>query len=276
MNRIVTLLAAASAAALATTALLTAAEAKTLRWSAPTDIATLDPYAQTESFTTAMLHHVFDPLVRRGRTMQLEPALATSWKTVKPDTWRFKLRQGVKFHNGKAFTADDVVASVTRLLDPGARARGNLSHGDQGREGRRLDRRYRHQGSLSAAAERPRRHLHHGQGVDGEDRLAEARQHRHRRHHLRVDHANGTGAVQARKPTSRTPAPRWSSNPDWWDKPEHNLKRIEFRPIKSDATRVAALLSGELDMIAPAPAAGSRAHRPRTAPSRWWRSRRCG
>ena len=107
----------------------TAVQAKTLRWSAPTDIATLDPYAHTESFTTSMLHHVFDPLVRRGRTMQLEPALATSWKTIKPDTWRFELRKGVKFHNGDAFTADDVVASITRLLDPGARARGNLSQG---------------------------------------------------------------------------------------------------------------------------------------------------
>ena len=123
MNRIAMLLAAVSAAAL----ISTAAEAKTVRWSAPTDIATLDPFAQTESFTTSMLHHVFDPLVRRGRTMQLEPALATSWKTVKPDTWRFELRKGGKFHNGNAFTADDVVASVTRLLDPGARARGNLS-----------------------------------------------------------------------------------------------------------------------------------------------------
>lgn len=102
-------------------------EAKTLRWSSPTDITTLDPYAHTESFTTSMLHHVFDPLVRRGRTLELEPALAVSWKNIKPDTWRFELRRNVKFHNGNPFTADDVVASFTRLLDPGARARGNIA-----------------------------------------------------------------------------------------------------------------------------------------------------
>jgi peptide/nickel transport system substrate-binding protein len=42
-------------------------------------------------------------------------------------------------------------------------------------------------------------------------------------------------------------------NPNWWDRPEHNVTRIEFRPIRSDATRVAALLSGELEMIVPAP-----------------------
>ena len=53
--------------------------------------------------------------------------------------------------------------------------------------------------------------------------------------------------------TSRIPRPSSSSTTAWWDKPEHNLKRIEFRPIKSDATRVAALLSGELDMVAPTP-----------------------
>src|SRR6478736_5182486 len=102
------------------------AEAKTLRWSSTTDITTLDPYAHTESFTTSMLHHVFDPLVRRGRTLELEPALAVSWKTVKPDTWRFELRKDVKFHNGNPFTADDVVASITRILDPDSRARGDL------------------------------------------------------------------------------------------------------------------------------------------------------
>src|SRR6476661_7089454 len=103
-----------------------AAEAKTLRWSSPTDITTLDPYAHTESFTTSMLHHVFDPLVRHGRNLELEPALAVSWKTVKPDTWRFELRKNVKFHNGNPFTADDVVASITRILDPTSRARGDL------------------------------------------------------------------------------------------------------------------------------------------------------
>jgi peptide/nickel transport system substrate-binding protein len=64
--------------------------------------------------------------------------------------------------------------------------------------------------------------------------------------------ANGTGPfkLESYQPDSRTVM---VANEAWWDKPQHNLKRIEFRPIRSDATRVAALLSGELDMIAPAP-----------------------
>ena len=81
-------------AALAVLSMVTAREAsaQTLRWSAPTDIVGMDPYSHTESFTTSMLHHVFDPLVRRGRTLQLEPALAVSWTNPAPDRWRVELR----------------------------------------------------------------------------------------------------------------------------------------------------------------------------------------
>ncbi|MGL4239589.1 MAG: ABC transporter substrate-binding protein, partial [Beijerinckiaceae bacterium] len=109
-------------------ALISAAEAKTLKWSSQGDIATMDPYAHTESFTSNMHHHIYDPLVRRGRDLQIQPGLATAWRIVEPNRWRFTLRQGVKFHNGNAFTADDVVASIARLLHPDARARGNLSN----------------------------------------------------------------------------------------------------------------------------------------------------
>ena len=64
--------------------------------------------------------------------------------------------------------------------------------------------------------------------------------------------AVGTGPfkLESYKPDAGT---TFVVNPDWWDKPQHNIDRIEFKPVKSDATRVAALLSGELDLIAPAP-----------------------
>lgn len=248
MNRIVTLLAAASAVALAATA----AGANTVRWSAPTDIATLDPYAQTESFTTAMLHHVFDPLVRRGRTMQLEPALATSWKTVKPDTWRFELRKGVKFHNGNAFTADDVVASVTRLLDPGARARGNLS---QVIRAEKVD-----DFTVDLVTKGPYPLLLNdlaGIYIMDKEWMEQTGSLKPGNIATGVSTAASTTAIgtgpfklESFKPDAGT---TMVVNPDWWDKPAHNVTRIEFKPIKSDATRVAALLSGELDLIAPAP-----------------------
>ena len=186
------------------------ATAQTLRWSSQGDIATMDPYAHTESFTSNVQHHVYDPLVRRNRKLEIEPALATSWKIVSPDRWRFTLRPGVVFHNGNPFTADDVVASVTRLLDPGARARGNLSNVDQGREGRRHHRRFRAQRALSAAAERPLRHLHHGQGVAHRERRAEARQHLYERHHLCLHAREWHGAVHAGELPARIPRQSWS------------------------------------------------------------------
>ncbi|MHB2169821.1 ABC transporter substrate-binding protein [Alsobacter sp. R-9] len=232
--------------------LATGASAQTLRWSAPTDVTTLDPYAHTESFTTSMLHHVFDPLVRRNRKLELEPALATSWKTVAPDTWRFELRKGVKFHNGNDFNADDVVASITRLLDPGARARGNLSTvtGVTKVDDYTVDIKTKGPYPLllndlagiyimdkewmeANGATKP------GNIATGVTTAASTA-------------AIGTGPfiVESFKPDVGM---NLVVNPNWWDKPEHNLKRIEFKPVKSDATRVAALLSGELDLIAPAP-----------------------
>jgi len=230
----------------------TVASAQTMRWSAPTDIATLDPYAQVESFTTSMLHHVFDPLVRRSRKMELEPALAVSWKTVAPDTWRFELRKGVKFHNGNAFTADDVVASINRLLDPGARARGNLAtvSGVTKVDDFTVD--------IKTKGPYPLL-LNDLAGIYIMDKewMEETGSIKPGNISTGVTTAAsttavGTGAfkVESFKPDVGT---NLVVNPDWWDKPEHNLKRIEFKPIKSDATRVAALLSGELDLIAPAP-----------------------
>ena len=227
-------------------------EAKTLRWSSPTDITTLDPYAHTESFTTSMLHHVFDPLVRRGRNLELEPALAVSWKNVKPDTWRFELRRDVKFHNGNPFTADDVVASFTRLLDPGARARGNIATVVKAEK---ID-----DFTVDIVTKGPYPLLLNDlagvyildkEWMEANDALKPG--------NIATGvttaastNAIGTGPfkVESYKPDAGT---NFVVNPNWWDKPQHNLTRIEFKPVKSDATRVAALLSGELDLIAPAP-----------------------
>jgi peptide/nickel transport system substrate-binding protein len=228
------------------------AEAKTLRWSSPTDITTLDPYAHTESFTTSMLHHVFDPLVRRGRNLELEPALAVSWKNVKPDTWRFELRRDVKFHNGNPFTADDVVASFTRLLDPGARARGNIATVVKAEKVDDFTVDIVTKGPyplllndlagvyiLDKEWMEANDALKPGNIATGVTTAASTS-------------AIGTGPfkVESYKPDAGT---NFVVNPAWWDKPQHNLTRIEFKPVKSDATRVAALLSGELDLIAPAP-----------------------
>ena len=107
-------------------------------------------------------------------------------------------------------------------------------------------------GPLSAAAERPLRHfIMDKEWLAANDALKPGNTST-ASPPIASTHANGTGPfmLESYQPDSKTVL---VVNEKWWDKPEHNLKRIEFRPIKSDATRVAALLSGELDMVAPAP-----------------------
>ncbi|WP_164882448.1 ABC transporter substrate-binding protein [Paenirhodobacter populi] len=73
-----------------------------------------------------MLNHVYEGLVRYDRNLKLEPALATSWEIVSPTTWRFHLREGVKFQDGAEFTAEDVQASLKRASDPKSPLKGNI------------------------------------------------------------------------------------------------------------------------------------------------------
>ncbi len=113
-------------AAVAAFALNGAVEAKTLKWGSAREIASLDPYSYGETFTLAVLNHVYEGLVRYTGDLKIEPALAESWETVNPTTWRFKLRKNVKFHNGNPFTADDVIASLARVTHETSPLKGNL------------------------------------------------------------------------------------------------------------------------------------------------------
>ncbi len=92
--------------------------AKTFKWASQGDILTLDPHSQNEGLNIVANLWVYDALVRYDEKFEVTPALATSWEQVTPTLWRFKLREGVKFHDGSAFTADDVVFSINRALAP--------------------------------------------------------------------------------------------------------------------------------------------------------------
>jgi peptide/nickel transport system substrate-binding protein len=229
-----------------------AVDARTLRWSAQGDIATFDPYAHTESFTSNVLHHVYDPLVRRGKELQIEAALATAWRQVAPDRWRFELRRNVRFHDGAPFSADDVVASLARLMDPAARARGNVSQVERVEKVDDFTVDFVTKGPyplllndltgvfiMNRAWLEANNATRPGNITTGTTTFAST-------------NANGTGPfrLESYRPDQATIL---TVNPNWWDRAEHNLTRVEFRPIRSDATRVAALLSGELDLIVPAP-----------------------
>ncbi|HEY4315999.1 MAG TPA: ABC transporter substrate-binding protein [Herbaspirillum sp.] len=111
-------LALALAPVLAVTALAglapAAADAAELKIGLFADISTLDPHFNNIAPNVAMSTHLFDALVNVDADGHLVPGLATSWKTINPTTWEFKLRHGVKFHDGSEMTAEDVVFSLDR------------------------------------------------------------------------------------------------------------------------------------------------------------------
>ncbi|MEO0561625.1 MAG: ABC transporter substrate-binding protein [Chloroflexota bacterium] len=83
-----------------------------------TDAASLDPQLQNDAFTTSILNNVFDTLIYRSQELALEPGLATAWENVEDTVWELTLREGVTFHDGDAFNAEDVKFSLERPLDP--------------------------------------------------------------------------------------------------------------------------------------------------------------
>lgn len=240
---------AAAVAALATCGV---AEAKTLKWGAAREIVSLDPYSYGDTFTLSVLNHVYEGLVRYTGDLKIEAALAESWETVSPTTWRFKLRRGVKFHNGSEFDADDVIASLARVSHPTSPLKGNLP---AYKSSRKID---SHTVEIEVDGPYPlllndltniyifdKEWLEAnnstlptdaGKGVEG----------------FATNNANGTGPfrVESRRVDARTV---FVVNPGWWDRPRHNITRIEFSPISSAATRVAAMLSGEIDFTNVAP-----------------------
>ncbi|MEM7259724.1 MAG: ABC transporter substrate-binding protein, partial [Pseudomonadota bacterium] len=106
------------ATAIAAAAVGTVAQAETLRWARAGDALTLDPHAQNEGPTSAMLHQIMEPLVMRDMTGAVVPALATSWAPSEdnPNVWVFNLREGVKYHDGADFDSEDVVFSLNRAM----------------------------------------------------------------------------------------------------------------------------------------------------------------
>ena len=237
-------------ACLSATAL--SANAKTLRWSNEGDVTSMDPYAFYTTSNASFLQNIYEPLVRLDKELKLEPALAVSWEVIEPTTWRFKLRSGVKFHDGRSFGADDVVASLKRAGDPNSPYRVALS---AVKDVVKID-----DLTIDVLVKAPYPLLLNdlaavfimSQGWMAEHNSLEAINPAKGEDSYASMHANGTGPfmLKSRRPDAETIL---TSNPNWWDKPDGNITEVVFRPISSDATRVSALLSGELDLITPAP-----------------------
>src|ERR1700758_5573886 len=242
-----------AATMIAVTALaVSPASSQTLRYANQGELKSLDPYTLNESTTHAHLGQIYEGLTARDKDLKIIPALAESWETPEPTRWRFHLRHGVKFQNGDPFTADDVVFSADRVRAKGSNMQSRI---DADVKVVKVD-----DYTVDFVLPKPNPLLNSLWDVwyimdkkwcEENNSVAPTPASATTPTFASL-HANGTGAfsVESHQPGVKTV---FKVNPNWWRKPEHNLREIVFTPIGSDATRVAALLSGEGDVIEPVP-----------------------
>ncbi len=249
------LMAGLFAAALSPLAPAAPAEAKTFRYAFQGDLNSLDPYTLNESFALSTLNvQVYEGLVRRDESMKLVPALAEKWEMAEPTRWRFYLRKGVKFQGGEDFTADDVIFSLDRVRAEGSELKTRVPADmkavkiddytvdfvlkepnpiliNEWETWAIMSKKW----AESVGAVKP-------QAQTGKELSAVAFK------------ANGTGpfSVASHEAGVKTV---YKLNANWWDikNKKTNVDEVVFTTIKAPATRVAALLSGEVDLIEPVP-----------------------
>jgi peptide/nickel transport system substrate-binding protein len=224
------------------------AGAANFRFANDGDVNSMDPHSRNETFLLSFTHNIYEPLVRRGRSLEIEGALAQSWRYVSPTTIRFELRRNVKFHDGAPFGADDVVFSLARAAGEGSNLQG---HFVSLKAVRKVD---DHTIEIDTAYPDPVMVDKMAQVAiiskawaekNGSQRSADLTK---KEENFATRNANGTGpfVLRSREADVKTVL---AANPNWWDKPQHNLTTVEFTVIANDSTRVAALLAGNVDML---------------------------
>lgn len=232
----------------------TAAGAVTLKVGLDADPVSLDPHVQLSGGMLQLSHWVFDPLVRYAQDMSIEPRLATRWERIDEQTMRFYLREGVKFHSGNPFTAKDVKFTLERL---------KKSVDYKGLFELFTDAAIVDDYTVDIKTKKPYALLlrmctyifpmdsafysgtdDSGQPKDAIVKIGPS---------FALAHESGTGPyrVAEREHGVKLVLERFA---DYWDSDSPgNVDRIVLTPIKEDATRVAALLSGDVDFISPVP-----------------------
>src|SRR6266853_2754628 len=230
------------------------ADAKTFRWANSGDVSSMDPYARQETFLLTFTSNIYEPLVRRDKDLKLEPALATKWGQLDKTTWFFDLRQGVKFSDGTPFTADDAVFSLNRANGPGSNMGSNFASVKEIKKindyrievitkypDPLLADKWAALSMMSKAWAEKNNAVNAAEMTKNEENYA-------------TRNAMGTGAflLKERRAGEKTVL---VPNPNWWDKPTHNLTEVIFTPVANPATRVAALKAGDIDMMYEVPPA---------------------
>ncbi|MEM8574839.1 MAG: ABC transporter substrate-binding protein [Pseudomonadota bacterium] len=254
MVRLLTIFIAALLAAPLGCASVAAADGKTLRMAYDADPTSLDPHEQLAGATLQLSHLVFDPLVRRRQDNSFEPRLAKSWEQIDDVTLRFHLRDDVKFHSGRDLTAEDVVWTFERLkTSPDFKALYEPFESANAVDAHTVDivtkAPYPLTLNLATYIFPMDRKFYSGTDENGRPKDAVVK------HGASFASSNisGTGPFRV---TKREQGIRLELERvyDYWDKASPgNVDRIILTPIKEPATRVAALLAGDVEFIAPVP-----------------------
>ncbi|MGL4417886.1 MAG: ABC transporter substrate-binding protein, partial [Plesiomonas shigelloides] len=216
------------------------------------DPTSLDPQEQLSNQTLEMSHLVFDPLIRWNQELQFDPRLAEKYERIDDKTMRFHLRKGVKFHSGNDFTADDVVWTVNRLKNsPDYKA-----IFDPIAEAKKVD-----DYTVDLITSKPYplvlqtatyifpmdSKFYSGTASNGKPKDEIIKNGAS----FASTNVSGTGpfTVKFREQGVKL---EYARNPNYWDKTSKgNVDNLTLVPIKEDATRVAALLGGDVDVIYP-------------------------
>jgi peptide/nickel transport system substrate-binding protein len=239
-------------AIIASGAMLSVANAKTIRIGNQGDALSMDPHSLNESLQLSVTGNTYEGLTARNKDLSLAPGLATSWRQTSPNVWRFELRKGVKFHDGTPFTADDVVFSFARAAGDGSDMR---SYTNDIKEVRKINDFVVDFETKSPFPILPdvftlvyimsKKWSEDNQATKPVDR-------RRGIENAASFRANGTGPyrVRERQPSVKT---TFARNGNYWGKIDGNVTEVVYTPITNDATRVAALVSGEIDVMEPVP-----------------------
>ena len=239
-------------AAAAALAMATGTRAQTLRWAAQNDILTLDPHSQNHATTNAILMHAYEGLTRYNEKYEVEPALATKWTYISPTQVRFDLRKGVKWQDGTPFTADDVVFSFGRIKQP----QGTMQIYVTGiADIKKVD-----DTTIDIMLSAPNPILLRNiidfrimsKAWAEKNRTTNVQDYKAKEENFASRNVMGTGGyrILSWQPEQRIMMAR---NEAWWGKPTGNVTQVVYTPIKAEATRVAALLSGDVDMLTDVP-----------------------
>ena len=235
---------------------VSSASAETIRWARAGDAITMDPHAQNEGPTHALNHQIYDSLLQRDMAGAIIPSLATSWSALpdNPNVWRFKLRKGVTFHDGAAFDSEDVVFSLGRARADGSEMKELLSSVKEVRAVDAYTVDVETNGANPLLVNNLTNMFMMDKGWSEANNVMTPHDVAKGETNFATSNSNGTGAFMlvSRAVDEKTVL---TANPNYWGKDiyPNKVTEIIYTPIQSSATRVAALLSGEVDIIQDVP-----------------------